>query len=115
VVSVEESDNDDEDPVDDYGSEHSAKFQMGYQVSSIKPYKGGSFISDKAGELVGAIHLLLVCRVLRSYTKGKTLVFPLVDHGLQIHKVSGIIHIIVIFHKDKMKAKPKIFLMANYR
>ena len=49
-------------------SEHSFKFQIGHQAQHLKPYKRGSFIPDKSGELVGALHLSLKCRALRRYT-----------------------------------------------
>ena len=108
IPAEEESGDDDEDPVDSgsqtVSSEHSAKLQMTY---NYKPYKGGSFIPDKSGELVGALHLSLVCRALRQYTEGKTLVFPLVGHGLQIHRGSGIIHMILILSKDRIRIKAK--------
>ena len=111
IPAEEESGDDDEDPMDSgsqtVSSEHSAKFQMGHQTHNYKAYKGGSFIPDKSGELVGALHLSLVCRALRRYTEGKTLVFPLVGHGLQIHRGSGIIHMTLIFSKDRMRIKAK--------
>jgi len=62
-------------------SEHSSRIQIGFQISKIGPYKADSCIPNKAGELVGAIHMSLVCRALRKYTEGKALVYPLIGHG----------------------------------
>lgn len=78
---------------------------MGFQMSNIKPYKGGSFIPDKAEELVGAIHLSLVCWALRKYTEGKIPVYPLVSHGLQIHRGSGVIHITLILGEETLQVR----------
>jgi len=72
-------------------------------MSQIKPYKTDSFIPNKAGELVGAIHLSLVCHALQRVTEGKTLVYPLVGHGLQIHKNSGISHFEVFLSEEKLR------------
>jgi len=94
-----------EDCSSDSESEHSSRFQIGFQMPNIRPYKGDSFIPSKAGELVGAIHLSLVCRALRRYTEGKIPVYPLVGHGLQIHKNSGIIHFELFLSEEKLRIK----------
>ena len=43
----------------------SGKIQMAFQLPNIKPYADFSFIPNKARELVGAIHLCLVCKAIR--------------------------------------------------
>ena len=54
-------------------------------MSAMKLYKEQSFIPNKAGELVGVIHLTLVLyRALR--------VQSITGHGLLVHKVTGVVH-----------------------
>ena len=43
----------------------------------------------------------LVCCALRKYTEGKALVYPLIGHGLQIYKNSGIIHFELVSSEEK--------------
>ena len=59
---------------------------------STASYITGSFIPDKDGELVAALHASLVCRALRRWKQGKVF-YPLTAHGLRIHRTVGIIHI----------------------
>ena len=92
-LNADSSDEDERsDSPNSKDSNHSARIQMGLQSCQVKPYVQGSFIPEKAGELVGAIHLSLVSRALRHYKKGKNVTYPLVGHGLQLHKLTGIIH-----------------------
>ena len=65
-------------------SQDSGRFQMGHQMNEC-PYTAGSFLSNKAGELVAALHTMLVCRALQRYSKGKT-INSLTAHGLHIHR-----------------------------
>ena len=52
-------------------SDNSGRVQMGFQLPGMKPYQTGSFIFNKAGKLVGAIHASLVTRALKRCSSGK--------------------------------------------
>lgn len=54
----------------------SGEIEMGFQMPPTKPYKPGSFISIKVGELIGAIHASLVAKVLQRCKDGKKLRKP---------------------------------------
>ena len=70
-------------------------------MTNVASYTGGSFVPDKAGELVAALHNQLVCRTLRRCVMGK--VFrPLSAHGLYMHRAIGIIHITVTISEASM-------------
>ena len=47
----------------------SGRFQNGHQTAKSNPYLPGSFLLEKAEELMAALHTLLACRALRRYTK----------------------------------------------
>lgn len=70
---------------------------------SNESYKEHSFIPNKAGELVEAIHLTLVCRALRRYTGDREVQNILIGHGLLVHKVTGMVHFKVELGKAGMK------------
>ena len=60
-LNADSSDEDERsDSPNSQDSNHSARIQMGLQLCQVKPYVQGSIIPEKAGELVGAIHLSLV-------------------------------------------------------
>lgn len=61
-------------------------------MQGLKPYKVGSVIFDKVGELVGALLNLLACKAYKKYVKGKE-VQSLVANGLFIHKATVIFHV----------------------
>ena len=59
-LNAESSDEDERsDGPSSQDSNHSARIQMGLQLSQVKPYVYGSCVPEKAGELVAAIHLSL--------------------------------------------------------
>lgn len=84
-------------------SDNSGRVQMGFQLPGIKPYQTGSFIFNKAGELVGAIHASLVTRALKRCNSGK-MIKDMVGHGLFVHKMIGIVHLKVSLSSGKMQA-----------
>lgn len=51
-----------------------------------------SSISDKVGELVGAIHLAIVAHEIHNICAGKHVSSTIRKKGLLIHKVIGIIY-----------------------
>lgn len=83
-------------------SQNSGRLQMGHQVFNTASYVAGSFIPDKAGELVAALHASLVCRALRRCKREKVF-YPLTAHGLHIHRTVGIIHIEVTLSQETMQ------------
>ena len=83
-------------------SDNSGRVQMGFQLPGMKPYQTGSFISNKAGELVGAIHASLVTRALKRCSSGK-MIKDMVGHGLFVHKMIGIVHLKVSLSSGKMQ------------
>ena len=64
-----DDDDDGDDSVD--SSQDSGRIQIGHQMTNVAPYSGGSFLSNKTGELVAALHNQLVCRTLRRCVAGK--------------------------------------------
>ena len=83
-------------------SQASGRFQIGHQMAKSNPYLPGSFLLEKAGELMEALHTSLACRALRRYTKKKK-VDSLTAHGLQIHRAVGINHIEVTLSKNRIQ------------
>ena len=71
---------------------------MGHQMNT-KPYKNDSFLQDKVGELVAALHTALSCRALRKYKAEKRFT-SLKGHGLFVHRANGICHVIVTLSKE---------------
>ena len=106
---VTKDDDDDDDSENDDGNSSqssegkSSSIQMGFQMPVMKSYKEQSFIPNKAGELVGAMHLTLVCRALRRHISGREVQYPLIGHGLLIHKVTGVVHLEVELGKAGLK------------
>lgn len=87
---------------DESDSDNSDRVQMGFQLPVMKPYTTESFISNKAGELVGAIHASLVTRALKRFSSGK-MIKDMVGHGLFVHKMIGIVHLKVSLSSRKMQ------------
>ena len=53
-------------------SQDSGRIQIAHQMTDVKSFTGdGSFIPEKAGELVAALHNQLACRTLRRLVMGK--------------------------------------------
>lgn len=68
-------------------------------MAKTSSYRGGSYICEKTGEFVAAIHLLIVCRSLKRYMKGKK-TFTITGYGLQIHRMNEIVHDAVTLGPD---------------
>ena len=79
----------------------SGRFQMGHQVT-CNPYTDDSYLSEKVGELMAALHNLLVCQALRKYVR-KSNVNSLEAHGLFIHRSIGVAHIEVTLSKEPIQ------------
>ena len=60
-------------------------------LNGSKPYKVRSSIPEKAGQLITAIHLKLVCKVLTKIASGEPLT-KIVGHGLLVFRGISIIH-----------------------
>ena len=82
-------------------SNTSGRFQMGHQMT-FNPYKVDSYLSEKVGELIAALHNLLVCQALRKYVR-KSNVDSLEAHGLFIHRSIGITHIELTLSKGPIR------------
>ena len=67
-------------------SSDSWRIEMGFQMPPTRPYKAGSIISDKVGELVGAIHMAMVAREIRSIRSGRVTSDEITGRGLFISK-----------------------------
>jgi len=80
-------------------SQESGRFQIAHQMTNTKPYRADSALSERAGELMAALHTLLVCRAVRKYIKQKQ-VSSLTAHGLHIHRAVGIVHLKVTLSKE---------------
>ena len=78
-------------------SGESAKIEFAFQMPDNKGYVDGSTIPNKAGELVAAIHQSVHAKVLRRLKKNKEIRFPLMGHGLYVHKLTGTIHFELTF------------------
>ena len=69
--------------------------EIAYQVDGSKPYKANLLITNKAGQLVAAVHQYLVAKVLRHPINGKEIKEDLVGHGLFLHRVETyLLHIL---------------------
>ena len=92
-------------------SGESAKIEFGFQMTYNKGYVDGSAIPNKAGELVAAIHQSVHAKVLRRLKKNKEIHFPLIGHGLYVHKLTGTIHLELKFPSvgSHMTVKATIF------
>ena len=82
-------------------SNTSGRFQMGHQVICT-PYTDDSYLSEKVGELMAALHNLLVCQALRKYVR-KSNVDSLEAHGLFIHRSIGVAHVEVTLSKGPIQ------------
>ena len=51
----------------------------------------------------------LVCRSLKRYMKGKK-AFSITGHGLQIHRVNGIVHVAVTLGPEEMKVDTNLLV-----
>ena len=101
-----DSDNEVSSDGDDLpSSQESGRLQMGHQMVNSKPYKAGSLLTEKVGELVAALHNGLACRALRRYVRrGK--VSSLTAHGLHIHRSLGVYHLeVTLSDTDCLKVK----------
>jgi len=65
-----------------------------------KPYKQDSFLPNKSGELVAALHTSLACKALRKYYRGEEF-DSLKAHGLFIHRAVRICLITVTLSKEQ--------------
>ena len=83
-------------------SQGSGRIQIAHQMTQLEPYTEGSFLYDKTGELVAAVHNSLACRAFRKYSKGET-VDSLTGHGLYVHRSVGIFHMEVTLSHEGMK------------
>jgi len=86
-------------------SQESARIQISHQMN-VAPYTSSSFLSDKAGKLVAALHTSLVCRALTRYVAGKE-VSALTANGLFVHRAVGINHIQVTLSTASLKISAK--------
>ena len=83
-------------------SDVSGRFQMGHQMTFI-PYKRTSYLSEKVGQLIAALHTAVTCRALRKYAM-KNKVCSLKAHGLHIHRSLGITHIELTLSENLFKS-----------
>lgn len=97
VVYCEKDEEADSSP----DSQDSGRLQIGHLLTNVSTYTYNSFLSDKVGELVAALHTSLACRALRRYMRRKKF-NSLTAHGLHIHRTVGIIHIEVVLSKHTM-------------
>ena len=67
-----------------------------------KPYKVTSSIPEKGGQLIAAIHLKLVCKVLRKIANGEPLT-RIVGHGLLVLRGVSIIHMKVTMSNEPLQ------------
>ena len=112
--SVEQEEDVNEEADTSPCSQVSGRFQIGHQMTKSNPYLPESFLPDKAGELMAALHTSLVCRTLRRYTKKKE-VNSLTAHGLHIHRTVGITHVEVTLSKNRIQISTQhSLLMASY-
>ena len=103
-------DDDDVSPDGDSSSsssQESGRLQMGHQMINTKPFKSNSFLTEKVGELVAALHTGLACRALRMYVSRRK-VSSLTAHGLHIHRTLGVCHLeLTLSDTDTMKIQAK--------
>lgn len=102
INTPHERDTDTTDEEDLPSSQDSGRVQIAHQMTGITPYTEGSFLYDKTGELVAAVHNSLACRAFRKYLKGET-VDSLMGHGLYVHRTVGIFHMEVTLSHEGMK------------
>lgn len=90
---VQQQDEEEDEANDSQGSDCSVsgRFQMGHQMSCT-PYKQNSFLTEKVGGLIAALHTVVTCRALRNYAS-KHNCQSVKAHGLYIHRTVGIIHV----------------------
>ena len=69
----------------------SGRFQMAHQMNCTS-YKENSFLTDKMGGLIAALHNVVTCRALRNYAS-KHYFQSVKAHGLHIHRAVGITHV----------------------
>jgi len=79
----------DEEEEGENGSQGS--LQMGHQMSCTS-YKRNSFLAEKVGGLIAALHTVVTCRALRNYVSKRNCK-SVKAHGLHIHRTVGIIHV----------------------
>ena len=84
----------------------SGRLQMGHQITP-GPYASNSYLPDKLGGLMAALHTSLVCRALRNYSQKKK-VNLLKAHGLYVHKSMVIIYLEVTLSKDGTKINARV-------
>ena len=73
-------------------SGESLRVEHSLQIPTNNPHKYGSFIPDKGGELCAEIHQAIQAKVLRRLMKNKPIHFPIIGHGLYLHKITGTVH-----------------------
>jgi len=86
---------------DDDNSQHSGRVQGAHQMTSLAP-KGASWLQEKAGELVGALHTSLTCRAIERFSNGES-VPTLSAHGLFVHRAHRVYHMCVTLSKSTLK------------
>ena len=82
----------------------SGRFQMGHQMTKSDPYVPNSFLTEKVGELMAALHNSLACRAMRKYTTRRK-VHPLTACGLHIHRAVGISYVEVTLSEQPIEIK----------
>lgn len=86
-------------------NQESGTCQMGHQMTNTQPFKTMSFLTEKVGELVTALHTSLACQALRRYVRRKK-VSSLTAHGLHIHRTLGVDHLeVTLSDRGPMKVK----------
>ena len=65
--------------------------QMGHQMSCTSN-KRNSFLVEKVGGLIAALHTVATCRALRNYVSKRNCK-SVKAHGLHIHRTVGVIHV----------------------
>ena len=109
IITTHEGETDTTDEEDLPSSQGSGRIQIAHQMTGIAPYRPGSFLYDKTGELVAAMHNSLACRAFRKYLKGKT-VDSLTGHGLYVHRSVGVFHMKVTLSHEGMKVSAAILI-----
>ena len=96
LISIDSQDADDEtsgsagsSPRSE-SSDTSGRFQIAHHMSV--PYKRNSYLTEKVGQLIAALHTAVTSQALRKYAK-KVKVCSLKAHGLHIHRAMGIIYV----------------------
>ena len=91
VVQQQDEEEDEESGSQGSDCSDSGSLQMGHQMSCTS-YKQNSFLAEKVGGLIAALHTVVTCRALRNYVSKRNCK-SVKAHGLHIRRAVGIIHV----------------------